>query len=201
MKPTRILAGALLTALLLMPASAEVTSETPAYDFSPGHYAVDRAHTTVHFRVSSLFGAYQGDFIEPTGEVLIEPDRPRHAHIDISFPVSRLTTGDASTDQMLKSASFFDSDRYPTVRFTADDAPIGNDQLKIDGHLTMHGQTRPLSITARFAGIRMEEGATHPSLHFTGEASVKRSEFGMGFGRPFVANNVDLTIDATFRLS
>lgn len=186
--------------LLLVPAQLPATASAPQDRYPPGHYEADFHRTTVHFQVKSLFGSYQGDFVEPTGTVVIMPDRPGHAAIDINFPVNRLTTGDASTDQMLKGSSFFDMERYPTIRFVADDAPLGGDEtLKIDGKLTMHGQTHPVSVTARFAGVSAEEeGSVHPGLRFTGEASVNRSQFGMGFGRPFVANRVDLTIDATF---
>lgn len=188
-----------MTALLLAPASVAGSSPASA-DFPPGRYAVDTRQTTVHFRVNSLLGAYQGDFVEPTGQVVISPDRPGRAKIDISFPVARLTTGDSSTDQMLKGSSFFDMDRYPIIRFTADDTPISGDKIQVSGRLNMHGQTRPLTINAQFAGSRIDEGSPHPSLRFTGDASVKRSQFGMGFGRPFVANRVTLTVDATFRL-
>lgn len=200
-------ARVLLMALSLVPAMPVAVAQSAPDRLAPGRYDVDFHRTIVHFQVKSLFGAYQGDFIEPTGTVIIDPARPGHAAIDVSFPVSRLTTGDASTDQMLKGSSFFDMERYPTIRFTASDAPIGSiDRLRVEGQLTMHGQTRPITVTARFAGVDMpspatEPGANEPGLRFTGEASVKRSQFGMGFGRPFVANRVDLTIDATFRRS
>lgn len=200
MKPRPAWARAFLTMLLLVPGFPAATAETAQDRYPPGRYEVDLRRTIVHFQVKSLFGSYQGDFAEPTGTVIIDPARPGHANIDVSFPVSRLTTGDASTDQMLKGSSFFDMERYPTIRFAADDAPIsGGETLKVEGKLTMHGQTRSISVTARFAGVTAEQASDQPSLRFTGEASVKRSLFGMGFGRPFVANRVDLTVDATFR--
>jgi len=197
--PTR--AAACLIMLPLVPATPAATAGLDQDRYPPGTYAVDSHRTRVHFQVKSLFGSYQGDFIEPGGTVVIHPRRSGHADIDISFPVDRLTTGDASTDQMLKSASFFDMDRYPTVRFAANDASIGdNNVLVIHGELTMHGQTRPIAIATRFMGLDPDilSGAK-PALRFTGNAAVKRSQFGMNYGRPFVANRVDLSIDATFR--
>jgi len=187
---------------LLGPATSAVGTVPPdGARFQPGRYLVDARRTTVHFRVKSLFGRYEGDFIEPVGDVVIAAGRTGRAEIDISFPVSRLTTGDASTDQMLKGSTFFDMDRHPTIRFTASNAPTEGETLRIDGKLDMHGRTRPITIAARFAGSGPEDGGQHISLRFTGKASVKRSQFGMGFGRPFVANRVDLNIDATFRLA
>jgi polyisoprenoid-binding protein YceI len=190
---------ALATALAFVLLAPMATADSTQYRYPPGHYLVDFHATTVHFRVKSLFGAYEGNFIEPTGSVAISPDRPEKADIDISFPVSRLTTGDASTDQMLKGSSFFDMEHFPTVRFVADGTPIqGGDTLQVEGALTMHGQTRPVVVTAHMTTADPAQNVAETGLHFTGEASVKRSLFGMGFGRPFVADKVDLTIDATF---
>jgi polyisoprenoid-binding protein YceI len=172
-----------------------------ATPYAPGVYAVDAALTSVHFRVRSLFGAYEGDFRMPTGGVTIDPRRPGRANVDICFPLEHMTTGDASTDAMLKGGSFFDSAKYPRVCFVAADTPAdGGGALRVQGRLTMHGQTRPIAIAARLAGGAAETQSGNPSLRFTGAASVKRSQFGMGFGRPFVSNRVEMTIDAAFRL-
>lgn len=200
MIPHRLKALALFGALVSIPLPfAAQAMPVSAARFQPGHYAVDTVQTRVHFQAKSLFGAYKGDFVQPMGAVAIDPQRVDHAAIDIRFPVGRLTTGDASTDSMLKGSSFFDTDHYPEVRFAASDATIGSgDTLRIDGKLTMHGQTRPIAIAAHLAGISPDPVTGHPRLHFTGEASVRRSQFGMGFGRPFVSNRVDLDIDATF---
>lgn len=188
--------AAALAFVLMAPVA---TADSPQTRYPPGHYLVDFHATTVHFRVKSLFGAYEGNFIEPTGSVVIPADRPETADIDISFPVDRLTTGDASTDQMLKGSSFFDMEHFPTVRFVADRTPIhGGDTLQVEGALTMHGQTRPVIVTAHMTEANPTQNAAEAGLRFTGDASVKRSLFGMGFGRPFVADTVDLTIDATF---
>ncbi|EQB31484.1 YceI family protein [Sphingobium ummariense] len=191
---------ALLGVLASVPASfAAQAAPLSAARFQPGHYAVDTVQTRVHFQAKSLFGAYRGDFVEPMGAVAIDPQRGDHAAIDIRFPIGKLTTGDASTDSMLKGSSFFDMDHYPEVRFVASDTAIGNgDTLRIDGKLTMHGQTRPIAIAARLAGISPDPATGRPRLHFTGQANVRRSQFGMGFGRPFVSNRVYLDIDATF---
>ncbi|SCW91336.1 Polyisoprenoid-binding protein YceI [Sphingobium faniae] len=197
--PARV--AACLSMLLLVPAASAPTAGLGQPPYPPGAYEVDSRRTRVHFQVKSLFGGYQGDFLEPTGTVTIDPRRPNRADIDISFPVSSLTTGDASTDQMLKGGSFFDMEHYPAIRFAANDALIGqSDLLTVNGQLTMHGRTRTIAIAARLAGLDPDIlSDARPTLRFIGAASVKRSQFGMGFGRPFVANRVDLSIDATFR--
>ncbi len=170
--------------------------------YAPGRYAVDPA-TKVHFRVKAMVGKYEGDFIDPQGAVVIEADHPDRAMIDVQFPVAKLTTGDASTDAMLKGDSFFDMAKYPTVRFAADDAPLARTdcETQIEGRLTMHGQTLPAILSVKLVGVAPDEAPGISILHFTGAMAVERSKFGMGFGRPFVSDKVDMEIDAIFRRS
>jgi polyisoprenoid-binding protein YceI len=191
----RLLAS--LAALSLLAGPAGITAEAP---YAPGRYLVDPAETSVHFTVKQLpFGHYAGRFVEPAGTVTIDSGRASRASVDIAFPVEKLTTGDMSTDALLEGSSFFDAGRFPMVRFTGADVPLAGDDIPVRGDLTMHGITRPVTFTARLAGIRSEAGAAHPQLRFTGDAAVRRSEFAMGFGRPFVSNRVELRIEASFR--
>lgn len=194
--PARVVT--LIGVLALAPAAAPAPSL-----YRPGHYAVDAGATRVHFHVKALTGKYEGDFRAAEGAVTIDPATPDRAIIDIGFPVEKMTTGDISTDAMLKGGSFFDMDRYPTVRFTAQDAPLAetDSETRIAGRLTMHGQTLPTTLSVRLVGVTPDEAPGIATLHFTGTMSVERSKFGMGFGRPFVADRVDLSIDAVFRRS
>lgn len=189
-------AGWLSCILLTLSAAA------PPSLYAPGRYAVDPA-TKVHFHVKAMVGKYEGDFVEPQGAVVTEADHPDRAMIDIQLPVAKLTTGDASTDSMLKGDSFFDMAKYPTVRFAADNAPLAqaNGETQIAGRLTMHGHTLPATLAVRLVGVTPDEAPGISTLHFTGMMTVERSKFGMGFGRPFVSDKVDMEIDAIFRRS
>ena len=196
----------MITLVSAAPPPPIMTSPAPrvrATLYAPGHYAVDSAATRVHFHVKALVGGYDGDFLAPEGMVVIDAARPDRAIVDISFPVEKLTTSDASTDAMLKGDSFFDMGKFPTVRFTAQDAPlVSSDTLTpIAGELTMHGQSRPVTLSVRLVGTAPDEAPGLSVLHFAGTMTVDRSDYGMGFGRPFVSDKVELAIDAIFRRS
>lgn len=194
--------------MALVPVGAAPSAPPPpaapsATLYAPGRYLVDGGATRVHFHVKALIGGYDGDFVAPEGAVTIEAARPDRAAVDISFPVDRLSTGDASTDAMLKGDSFFDMAHFPIVRFSAQDAPLASSErpTAIAGELTMHGQARPVTLMIRLVGVTPDEVPGQAVLHFAGTLSVDRSRFGMGFGRPFVSDKVDLSIDAIFRRS
>jgi polyisoprenoid-binding protein YceI len=199
-------AALLLSIIALVPAAAAPPVVTPPVPlaqvalFAPGRYEVDSAATKAHFRVKALVGGYEGDFVAPDGAVVIDPALPDRATVDIRFPVEKLATGDASTDAMLKGDSFFDMAQFPTIRFTAQNAPLARSDAPtpIAGELTMHGQTRPVTLSVRLVGTTPDEAPGLSTLHFAGTMTVERSQFGMGFGRPFVSDKVDLAIDAIF---
>lgn len=188
-------AALLLSIVALAPAAA-----APPALYAPGRYQVDSVATRVHFHVKALVGGYEGDFVAPEGAVMIDPAQPDRATVDISFPVEKLTTGDASTDAMLKGDSFFDMAKFPTIRFMAQNAPLARSDAPtpIAGELTMHGQTRPVTLSVRLVGTTPDEAPGLSTMHFSGAMTVERSQFGMGFGRPFVSDKVDLSIDAIF---
>ena len=190
----------LLGMMLCVPAVTAMPADGPTL-YAPGRYLVDSATTKVHFHVKSLVGGYEGDFVQPDGMVEIDAARPDRAAIDIRFPVEKMTTGDNSTDAMLKGESFFDVAHFPDVRFQARDAPLASSEAMtaIPGELTMHGQTLPVTLSIRLTGISPDEAPGISVMHFTGSMAVERSKYGMGFGRPFVSDKVDLTIDAIFR--
>lgn len=197
-RPTRAIL--LLGLIACAPAAAAPAGEASSL-FGPGRYLVDSQATKVHFHVKALAGSYAGDFVEPEGGVVIDPAHPDRADVDIRFPIEKMTTGDASTDAMLKGDSFFDMARFPTVRFVAREAPLAGSASAsiIPGELTMHGQTRAVSLSVRLTGVTPDEAPGIATLHFSGSMTVERSQYGMGFGRPFVSDKVDLTIDAIFR--
>ncbi|MEJ7935633.1 YceI family protein [Sphingobium sp. AN558] len=191
----------LLSGMMALVPAAAVSQEASLY--TPGRYQVDATATKAHFHVKALVSSYEGDFVAPGGSVAIEESHPDRAIVDIRFPVDRLTTGDASTDAMLKGDSFFDMTHFPTVRFEATDAPLASAHAAtpIAGQLTMHGQTHPVTVSIRLIGVTPDEARGPSMLHFAGTLTVDRSQFGMGFGRPFVSDRVDLTIDALFHRS
>ncbi|MGW8202884.1 YceI family protein [Sphingomonas bisphenolicum] len=188
-------AALLLSIVALAPAA---TAPTPLY--APGTYRVDNLATRAHFHVKALVGGYEGDFVAPEGAVMIDPAQPDRATVDIVFPVEKLTTGDASIDAMLKGDSFFDMAKFPTIRFMAQNAPLARSDAPtpIAGELTMHGQTRPVTLSVRLVGTPPDEAPGLSTMHFSGAMTVERSQFGMGFGRPFVSDKVDLSVDAIF---
>jgi len=159
-----------------------------------GTYKVDSDHTQVLFSVSHLgFSLYSGQFIQPTGTLVLDPKNPARNRVEISFPIDKVQTTTPALDEHLKKPEFFDTAKFPEGRFVSTRVTVKGLSATIAGKLTLKGVTRPIVLHARLIGAGREFWGG-----FAATASIKRSEFGLGSGVPLVSDRVDLVINAAF---
>lgn len=200
------LALASLLALAAVPVLAQdLPKEAPgAPDPSravAGTYMVDPDHTQVLFTLGHLgFSEYTGMFTGPTGTLTLDPANPANDKVDVTFPVNKVRTTVAALDEHLQTPDFFDAAKYPTAHFVSTKVTkTGDAAATIDGNLTLHGVTRPVSLDVRFVGAgNMVMGPPVLNIGFAATTTIKRSDFGLGYGVPLVSDDVLLTINAAF---
>jgi len=166
-----------------------------------GTYQVDPGHTQVLFTVGHLgFSEYTGMFVEPTGMLVLDPANAANDKVDVTFPIAKVRTTVAALDAHLQTPDFFDAGKYPTARFVSTKVTkTGDGAATIDGDLTLHGVTRPVSLDVRFVGAgKAVMGPPKPNIGFAATTTIKRSDFGLGYGVPLVSDDVLLTINAAF---
>jgi polyisoprenoid-binding protein YceI len=113
-----------------------------------------------------------------------------------------LDTAFAPRDKDVKSEKFLDVAKYPEIRFVSTKVTREPDQtLRIDGQLTLHGLTRPLTLHARLNKEAPNPFDKRPTLGFSATGSLKRSDFGIATYIPVIGDEVSLTIDAEFNRS
>ncbi|MFB6782073.1 MULTISPECIES: YceI family protein [unclassified Streptomyces] len=155
---------------------AETTPSTESA--ATGSWTLDQDATTVALRHKTMWGLVnvKGAFTGVTGEGEVGADGS--AHGSVTLDATSLDTGHAKRDAHLRSADFFDTDRYPTLVFTADSAtPDARGNVEVAGRLTVHGTTRPLAFSARTT----ESTAT--AITLTAEIDVDRADFGLTWNK------------------
>lgn len=172
-----------------------------------GTYAVDPGHTLVKWTVDHMgFNPYFGLFGDVTGTLTLDPKNLSAAKVDVTIPVSKVTTASAGlTAHLLKAApaggkpDFFGA-APADARFVSTRVVPNGTSAQITGNLTLNGVTRPVTLDARFygAGKAPEMMGGKDNIGFTARTSINRSEFGIGYGVPMVSDKVDLEITAAF---
>ena len=195
--------AAALTAAAAIPVLAQMPTTIPgAKDPSrvkAGTYTVDGAHTQVMWRVNHLgFNDYFGIFGEPKGTLTLDPAKPSAATVQIEIPISSVATNSKGLTEHLLKADFFDAVKFPTATFKSTSVAVNGTEAKISGDLTIKGVTKPVVIDAEFAGAGVGPMNKKDTIGFHGRTKIKRSDFGISYGIPFVPDEVPLQISVAF---
>jgi polyisoprenoid-binding protein YceI len=173
-----------------------------------GTYKVDPDHTLVTWTVDHLgFTPYTGIFGSVTGTLTLDPKHPNSAKVDVTIPVSKVTTASAGLTQHLLrpgkdggKPDFFGADPAD-ARFVSTSVVASGQKAKITGNLTLNGVTKPVTLDATFygAGKMPEQMGGMENVGFRATARIKRSDFGVSMGIPLVSDEVTLDIAAAFQ--
>ena len=197
---TKHLATLLLATALASPALAQgAASEDPA-QVQPGTYAVEPQHTQVGFGVSHMgFTTYYGRFSNASGTLELSPKAPASSKLDVTVPVSTVSTTSDKLDEELKGAQWFDAQQFPQMTFKSTKVVTeGKDRAKVMGDLTLHGVTKPVTLTVRFQGAGTNPLDKKYTVGFEATGEIRRSDFGIKTYVPLIGDQVQLMISGAF---
>ena len=168
-----------------------------------GTYSIDPVHSRVGFAVRHLgiatvrghFGSFEGSL---EGGDELDP-----AKVYGSVEAASVDTQEQQRDDHLRSADFFDVERFPRIEFESKEIrPLGEDSFEIVGDLTMHGVTRETSPSAEILGTESDPwGNERVGVEARGE--LNRKDYGMTFnqvlgsGNVLVSDKVKLVLEAS----
>jgi polyisoprenoid-binding protein YceI len=166
-------------------------------------YDVDPNHTSLGFAGKHMMvTTVRGRFKDFTGQVEVDDDDPTTAVAALTIKVASLDTGQDQRDQHLRSADFFDVERYPEMTFaTTGVESRGGNRYEVTGDLTIKDQTRPINLD-----VEVEERFTDPFGHervgVTATGKLNRKDWGLSWnqvleaGRLLVGNDIKLEIES-----
>ncbi len=195
-----VLFAAALALTPLAPASAGPSTDLAQIE--GGHFSIDKSHAKIIFSTTHFgFSTYYGLFNDFDAHLAFNPKEPTASKLEVTVNLSGIDTTNPKLDEHLKSADFFDVEKFPTATFTSTHIDVtGPTTGTITGALTLHGVTKPVTLNATFNG-----GGTNPMskayvLGFNATGTLKRSEFGVAHYVPAVGDDVTLTISGEFDL-
>jgi len=158
-------------------------------------YDLDPAHTFVHFEVLHFGTSTMRGRIGPVRGT-VEFDRGAHrGYVGLRVPLASVDTGVAPFDARLRRDDLLAADDQPHAYFVAADWRFEGERLhELRGELTWRGLSRPLALRALHFACRDDVRQRTEVCGGDFEAHLHRSEFGAGFGLPFIADRVRLVI-------
>jgi polyisoprenoid-binding protein YceI len=168
--------------------------------FAADTYNVDPAHSTVGFSVAHLvINNVKGKFGEFTGTLVVENQTVKEANGTIQ--TKSVDTGVAARDKDLRSASFFDVEKYPTITFKSKRAETKGGETRLVGDFTMHGVTKELTLPVKVKGpVKDPWGNTRIGLE--ARTKLNRKDYGLTYnkvletGGMMVGEEIEIEINA-----
>ncbi|WP_328580900.1 YceI family protein [Streptomyces sp. NBC_00370] len=148
-------------------------------DYRTGIWKADPVHSDVAFSLRSLMiGKARGRFADHDVTIVTSED-PLGSSVTATIDVASIDTGNAARDKHLRSASYFDVERYPTMTYRSTGVRGSVERPLVEGELTLHGVTRQVPLTLEVNGFGPDPLGGR-RVGFSATARLSRREFGIG---------------------
>lgn len=177
------------TALLLLAALLSLTAR--AQMSAASEWTFDATHSKIGFVVTHLvITEVEGQFHDYEGTVTAANDDFSDAQINFSIDVASIDTENEKRDGHLQSPDFFDAANHPKITFESTSfEKIEGNRYELKGNLTMRGVTKPVTLTATYAGtVKDPYGNTKAGFKLEGE--VDRFDYGLKWDAATEAGNL-----------
>ena len=166
---------------------ASIATHSPAAD-----YEFDSAHSFVEFRIKHLgYSWLYGRFNKISGHFSHDPDNPQANAIAVSIDAASVDTNHAERDKHLRGSDFLDVAKYPDATFESTkytgDARSGT----LEGMLTLHGVTKPISIRLDKLGEGNDPWGGYRA-GFIGTTTLTRRDFGISYNLGPTSKSMEL---------
>lgn len=158
-------------------------------------YIIDPTHTYASFEIDHLgFSTQRGQFNRSSGSIEFDPEQ-RNGRIDIRIDAASLDTGLSLRDDVLRGDEWFDTKAFPDILFRSDKLVFTDDKLSaVEGTLVMRGEIRPLRLEINRFKCGLNLANRKRGCGADAQASLRRSDFGLNNGLPFIGDEVRLRI-------
>ena len=145
-------------------------------------YIIDKAHSEATFQVRHLLTRVRGRFSDFEGAIDYNEQHPEQSSVNVSITAASIDTSERDRDTHLRSADFFDVEKFPALTFTSRriTGKGGNQRFDVTGDLTIHGVTRPVTFDVTLLG-KAKDPWGNERIAFEAETAINRKEYGLNW--------------------
>jgi len=168
---TRKLPSAALAALLL---ASPVLADT---------WTIDKNHSEASFQIRHLMSRVRGHFNDFGGPVVTDAAKPEASTVEFTIKTASIDTGNEGRDKDLRTANFFDVEKYPEITFKSTRMKAtGKDKYDVTGTLTMHGVSKEVTLPVVFLGFGKDPWGNERA-GFSTDLTLNRKDYGITWNK------------------
>jgi polyisoprenoid-binding protein YceI len=188
----RLVRNLAVLALVALP----VLAQAPAAET----FKIDRNHSTATFKVRHFTSNVIGQFRDFEGNLLLDRANPKQSSVEFTIQATSIDTGNTNRDTHLRSADFFEVEKFPTITFKSTSvAPKSATAFDVTGDLTMHGVTKRITLPVTFLGFAKTSRGEKAGFEI--ETTLNRKDYGILWNRALdeggfmLSDDVKVTIE------
>ncbi len=166
------------------------------------NWSNDPAHSQLHFTVTHLgFNDISGTFDQVAINVNTSKSDLSDASIELTAETNSINTLVEARDNHLKSADFFDAEKFPTITFKSTGLEkVSEGTYKLNGNLTMHGITKSVVLDLIYKGETVNPMSSKKTIAFKVTGTLNRSDFAVGdkFPEAIISDEVRIAFNGEF---
>lgn len=144
-------------------------------------YKIDKSHSEAIFQVRHLVTKVRGRFSDFEGAIEYNDANPEQSVVHFTVSAASIDTNEPDRDKHLRSADFFDVEKYPQITFVSKRiAKRGAETYDVTGDFTMHGVTKEIVLPVAHLG-KAKDPWGNDRLGFEAETTINRKDYGLNW--------------------
>jgi len=171
---------------------------------APAPFSFDGAHTQVGFSIRHFFTKVPGQFTDFAGTLNFDEKSFAGSSVEFTIQAKSISTANDRRDNHLRSADFFDVEKFPTLTFKSTKVTEPKDgKFQVMGDLTIHGVTKPVTLDCEFLGSGDTVIGGHSMGYragFEATTTINRKDYGLLWNKTLDQGGTMLGDDVTITL-
>lgn len=166
-----------------------------------GEYKIDPAHSIVGFAIRHLeINWVEGRFKDFVGTIRYDDSDITKSSVEFTAKIASIDTGVEARDKHLRTADFFDAEKYPEMSFKSTRVERkGKDRYVLHGDFTLKGVTKPVALSFNVTGaIKDQRG--NMRFGVSAQTKINRRDYGITWGKALEGGGLDVGNEVTIDL-
>ncbi len=166
---------------------------------------IDPVHSVAEFKVKHMMiSNVKGQFTGVSGTLKLDEANISNSSIEASIDAASINTREPQRDAHLKSADFFDIEKFPTLTFKSTGVSRKDSELAVAGELTIHGVTRKVVFDVEGPTAPGKDPWGNTRIGLSATTKINRKDYGLTWnaaletGGILVGEDVTITLDVEF---